>query len=96
MGFAGHVFDMMRRDKQNREMMKSLRERTKNARNINSKTESSAYMNLTVEEMDKIKEATRERELSEQRYTVRMTFRVIGIAVVVLILLGAVFYFFIL
>lgn len=88
MSFAGHVYDMIRRDKENRELRRSLRDRTKNNSTLHSKTDmSELYSNTTVEEMEEIKQATKEREFKERKYFFRATVLVIVIAILVALML---------
>lgn len=80
MSFAGHVFDMIRRNKDDREALRQLRKRTMDGRtNLPSR-----IPDISVEEFDHIKEQTKEREQQEKRYLFRTIFLVLGTGVAIL------------
>ena len=63
MSFSGFVFDMIRRNKENRDLLTLRRERMKDLQNPN----------VTLEELEKIEKATREKEKAETQYYLRAT-----------------------
>lgn len=64
MSFAGHVFDMIRRNKEDREKLSQLRGKGKDMR-----TKYSSHIpNISVEEYEKINQQLKEREKNEQTY----------------------------
>lgn len=83
MSFAGHVFDMIRRNKEDREKLKQLRTHKKEGRIRYS----SPMPHLSLKEFEKIKQQTKERELQEEHYFSRMTLFFVGISLVVAVLL---------
>lgn len=90
MSFAGHVFDMIRRNKENREMLDRLREQSRGAKTRYG----SRLPDTTVEEMDTIKRQTEERQRQEQGYVFRRLAGWLGLALAVAGLLGVLFHFF--
>ena len=67
MSFAGFVFDMIRRDKENRNLRLLRRERL-NERLDKMYKGHGMPRNTTAEDMEKITRLTRQKEYSEQRY----------------------------
>ena len=68
MSFAGHVFDMIRRNKEDREKLSQLRGKGKDMR-----TKYSSHIpDISVEEYEKIKQQLKERERNEQIYISRI------------------------
>ena len=68
MSFAGHVFDMIRRNKEDREKLSQLRGKGKDMR-----TKYSSHIpNISVEEYEKINQQLKEREKNEQTYISRI------------------------
>ena len=80
MSFAGFVFDMIRRDKENRNLRLLRRERL-NERLDKMYKGHGMPRNTTAEDMEKITRLTRQKEYSEQRYTVRMMLIIMGICI---------------
>lgn len=83
MSFAGFVFDMIRRDKENRAMRNLRKERLNDRLDKMYKGRHSKLPNTTPEEMEKIAEMTKEKEQSEHNYIVRMTLISIGICIII-------------
>lgn len=83
MSFAGFVFDMIRRNKEDREALKRIRERSKDA----AKNYKSSLPDITAEEQAEIISQTKEREEQEQKYHLRATLLILGIAIIVGLLL---------
>ena len=68
MSFAGHVFDMIRRNKEDREKLSQLRGKGKDMR-----TKYSSHIpDISVEEYEKINQHLKERERNEQIYISRI------------------------
>lgn len=88
MSFAGHVFDMIRRNKEDREKLDQLRGRGKDAR----AQYSSRIPDISAEEFDRINRQMKEREQDEQRYQSRIKFLILGIALVVMVILWVMLY----
>lgn len=90
MSFAGHVSDMIRRNKENREMLDRLRGKSREAK--------TSYANrlpdTTAEEMDAINRQIKQREEREERYAFRLKIGILGLAVVLAALGGLFFHFF--
>lgn len=81
---------MIRRNKENREMLDRMREQSRGA-----KTRYGARLpDTTVEEMDAIKRQTEERQRQEQGYVFRRLAGWLGLALAVAGLLGVLFHFF--
>lgn len=78
MSFAGFVFDMIRRDKENRNLRLLRRERL-NERLDKMHKGCGMPHNTTAEDMEKITRLTRQKECSEQKHTVRMMLIVMGV-----------------
>jgi len=68
MSFAGHVFDMIRRNKEDREKLSQLRGKGKD---MHTKY-SSHIPDISVEEYEKINQQLKERERNEQIYISRI------------------------
>lgn len=81
MSFAGHVFDMIRRNKENREMLNQLRGRTKDAH----KNYKSCVPIITVEEFERINMQLKEREQEERRYAFRIKLLAFAVALALLL-----------
>ena len=80
MSFAGFVFDMIHRDKENRNL-RLLRRKRLNERLDKMYKGRSIPQNATAEEMEEITKLTRQKEYSEQKHTVQMTLIIIGICI---------------
>lgn len=83
MSFAGHVFDMIRRNKEDREKLDQLRRRGKDSR-LNY---SSHIPDISAEEYDRINRQLKEREKQELLYQSKVKYLIGGIAIVVAVLL---------
>lgn len=86
MSFAGHVFDMIRRNKEDRETLKRLRSGNKHSK----ETFLSHLPDTTVEEMEEIEQNTQKREQQDERFFFRgkvVFFTVIGIIAIVIIII---------
>lgn len=55
MSFAGHIYDMLRRDKENRELRQNLRDRLKTDRDSSIGKYQDCYKYITPEKIDHIK-----------------------------------------
>ncbi len=65
MSFSGFVFDMIRRNKENRDLLTLRRERMKDLQGKMYRKGTLQNPNITVEELEKIEKATREKEKAE-------------------------------
>ncbi len=83
MSFAGHVFDMIRRNKEDREMLRQLRDRGKDTR----AKYSSQLPDISVEEFDRINRQVKEREQDEQKYFLQIKYVILLATLAAFILL---------
>ena len=68
MSFAGHVFDMIKRDRQNREMLKYRRKKIKDSKlKAQFKKTHIQDTNISFEALERVIKNKRERELGEER-----------------------------
>ena len=68
-------------------MLNLRRERTKDVRKRSAKNSSPSYdSNITVEELDQIKQRSEERKSREQHYNLKMAFVFLGVAIAVILL----------
>lgn len=96
MSFSGFVFDMIRRDKANKDLLKSRRERRKELRGKLCKPgESHPELNITLAEFEQIQKQTKEKERQERNYYLRYTCIFLGGAVLVFVLVWVVLKFWI-
>lgn len=73
MSFSGFVFDMIRRNKENRDLLTLRRERMKDLQGKMYRQGTLQNPNVTLEELEKIEKATREKEKAETQYYLRTT-----------------------
>ncbi len=87
MSFAGFVFDMIRRDKENRDMRNLRRER------LNKMYEKSNGIpqNTTFEDMEEIAKLTKKKERSELNYNVIMTLICVSVCIIIASVLVIIF-----
>ena len=83
MSFAGHVFDMIRRNKEDREMLRQLRDRGKDTR----AKYASQLPDISAEEFDRINRQVKEREQDEQKYFSQITYVILLAALAAFVLL---------
>lgn len=83
MSFAGHVFDMIRRNKEDREKLDQLRGRGKDSRSRYS----SHIPDISAEEYDRINQQLKEREKQELLYQAKVKYILLGCVIVVIVLL---------
>lgn len=89
MGTLGCIHDMMRRDKENRELRQRCRERMKETRRrMGECRRTEIPPTLSVEKLEKIKKQTREKEQADRKQTFRITLYVGLIALFLILLLG--------
>lgn len=91
MSFAGFVFDMIRRDKENRDMRSLRRERLNDRRDKMYEGHNGMPLNTTAEDMKEIADRTKKKERSELNYSVMMTLFIIGACIVAASILVFVF-----
>lgn len=89
MSFAGHVFDMIRRNKEDREKLNQLRGRGKDARGRYS----SYIPDISAEEYEEINQQLEKREQDERRYISRIKFFFLIAALVVIAVLWVILKF---
>lgn len=90
MSFAGFVFDMIRRDKENRDL-RNLRRERQGDRLGKLYGGQGMPQNTTAEDMEKIARLTRRKERSEQKYTTGMMLIIIGICIAIASILVFIF-----
>ena len=73
MSFSGFVFDMIRRNKENRDLLTLRRERMKDLQGKMYRKGTLQNPNVTLEELEKIEKAPREKEKAETQYYLRAT-----------------------
>lgn len=83
MSFAGHVFDMIRRNKEDREMLRQLRDRGKDTRTKYT----SQLPDISAEEFDRINRQVKEREQDEQKYFLQIKYVILLAALAAFVLL---------
>lgn len=83
MSFAGHVFDMIRRNKEDREMLRQLRDRGKDTR----AKYASQLPDISAEEFDRINRQVKEREQDEQKYFLQIKYVILLAALAAFVLL---------
>jgi len=87
MSFAGHVYDMIRRNKENRELLSQLRDRTNKARkkNIEMNQPSANTKSITLEDIERICGEAKEWEQQRQQRAYRITLIIAGILVIAIL-----------
>jgi uncharacterized membrane protein (DUF106 family) len=87
MGTLGCIHDMMRRNKENRELRQRNRERMKETRRRMTECRHTEIPpTLSVEKLEEIKEQTQEKEQTDQNRAFRIKL-IIGVVILVLLLL---------
>jgi NTP pyrophosphatase (non-canonical NTP hydrolase) len=94
MSFAGHVFDMIQRDKQNRALMKFRRNRMRE--NINKlSTKTTSYPNnISYEVVDRIIKNKNERELREEQHFLFAKILLFSIVIILFLMILGIRYLF--
>ena len=91
MSFAGHVFDMIRRNKEYRDMHNLRRERSKNLRSeYMGFKDASQNPNISIEELEQIDLKLKERDSKELNYVFRMKIVIYGAVIITIILIGSI------
>lgn len=85
MSFAGHVYDMIRRNKEDREALKRFRNRSRDMRERYMDGKSS-LPDISAEEFEEIDRQVKEREQGEKNYFFRAKLVILCFAVGVLLL----------
>lgn len=92
MGTLGCINDMLRRDKENRELRRMGRERINDTRNrlidLNKKNRSS---NISLEQLEEIKRRTKERKESDSNLLFKTKLIMLGILLITALLAWIVF-----
>ncbi len=91
MSFAGFVFDMIRRDKENRDLRNLRRERLNNRLDKMYDGRNGMPQNTTAEDMEKIAKLTAKKERSELHYSVKMTYLILLVYIAVASILVVLF-----
>ncbi len=93
MSFSGFVFDMIRRNKENRDLLNLRRERAKDHQSKMYKNSSLENSHITIEELEKIEKATQEKEKQDRRYYFRylLIFFLCGITIMLILLIWRIF-----
>ena len=91
MSFSGFIFDMIRRNKENRDLLTLRRERMKDLQGKMYRKGTLQNPNITVEELEKIEKATREKEEAETQYYLRSTLIFLAVLAVLALLLWWIF-----
>lgn len=93
MSSGGHVADMVRRYKQDRELRTLRRERARDAKNrqMQIKKTSSDYSDITAEERMRVRGNLKKREQQEQRHLSRNSLLILSILMVIALLLLGLF-----
>lgn len=83
MGTLGCINDMLRRDKENRELRRIGRERMNDTRNrlINTR-KAGEVPNISIEQLDEIRQKTQEREKFTQNNIFRIRLIMLGLILV--------------
>lgn len=88
MGILGCINDMMRRDKENRELRKRNKERLHETRNRLLKVKKGKDIsNLTIEHFEKIRKNTEEKEKLDRNKLVQITFLFFLLGVIAILIL---------
>ena len=88
MGTLGCIHDMMRRDKENRELRQRSRERMKETRRRMSECRHTEIPpSLSVEKLKEIKKRTQEKEQADRKQALKITLYVGAVALLLLLLL---------
>lgn len=91
MSFSGFVFDMIRRDKENRDLRNLRRQRLNDRLNKMYEGRSGMPQNTTAEDLEKIQKQKAEKECQDQRYRLRITLIILGICIVLASILVFIF-----
>lgn len=87
MSFAGHVYDMIRRNKENREMLELRRDRHKERlKKMTADTSSADLPDLTPAEWERIHRGWKKRREQEQTYALGMKILYLGIGILAILL----------
>ena len=93
MSFAGHVFDMIRRSKENRETLERLREQARKARwKYIGDGKHPKVPEISLEELLKIERKLKDKELAEQRIRFRISTLIICIGIIISLLILRIFF----
>lgn len=91
MSFAGFVFDMIRRDKENRDMRNLRRERLNERLNKMYEKSNGIPQNTTFEDMEEIAKLTKKKERSELNYNIIMTLICVSVCIIIASVLVIIF-----
>ena len=91
MSFSGFIFDMIRRNKEDGDLLTLRRERMKDLQGKMYRKGTLQNPNITVEELEKIEKATREKEKAETQYYLRSTLIFLAVLAVLALLLWWIF-----
>jgi len=86
MSFAGHVYDMIRRNKENRELLNRNRNRMKETRQKNlARNQVTCDPTVSIEEIERIHRETKQWKWQRHQRVYRSTLIVLGIVVVLVL-----------
>ncbi|MCD8032250.1 MAG: hypothetical protein LUF85_15870 [Bacteroides sp.] len=85
MSFAGHVFDMINRSRQNRELLNLRWERAKGKKKAMG-FGSQIGPDVTLEEYERINGELKEREREQERYIFRTTIKIVIVGFILLLI----------
>ncbi|MCD8079659.1 MAG: prominin family protein [Bacteroides sp.] len=85
MSFAGHVFDMINRSKQNRELLNLRRERAKGKKKAMG-LGSQIGPDVTLQEYERVNRQLKEREKEQERYIFRTTIKIVVAGCILLLI----------
>ena len=83
MSYGGFILDMIRRNKEDRDNLKRIREKREGNGQIKY---SSRIPDMSAEDFEKILSQTKEREQQQERYFLRTTLYIVGILILLFIL----------
>ena len=92
MSYGGHVYEMVQRFKQNRELLNhSIKKKKKEKKN--NRTTYITGKSSTAEELERINQNREERELSERRYLLSVQILILIIALLLVLGIRVIFTF---
>ena len=83
MSYGGFILDMIKRNKEDRDNLKRIREKREGNGQIKY---SSRIPDMSAEDFEKILSQTKEREQQQERYFLRTTLYIVGILILLFIL----------
>lgn len=88
MSFAGHVYDMIRRNKENRELLNRRRDRANDRQKQRMEIKHTVIApDISVESLEQNRLDSLKRERQDQRYYFRMALLILAVSILILALL---------